>query len=182
MFLAGLAICTTIEYAVSAGLERTFGMVLWDYRDKPVNLHGRIWLQSAITWGLMSLLLIYLLDPMSIRLISAIPRPAGETALAILVTLTVSSAALTIAAFRRIRRRVGAVDATAYADEIEIESWGDRLVHRLAPDMILLGTFSHANLIVRYRALAARSPSVRPRRGPRRDQWPLHDKSEAAHG
>ena len=51
VFLAGLAIGTTIEYAVSAGLERTFGMVLWDYRDKPVNPHGPICLQSAITWA-----------------------------------------------------------------------------------------------------------------------------------
>ena len=39
---------------------------------------GRICLQSAITWGLMSLLLVYLIDPVSIRLSSAIPRPADR--------------------------------------------------------------------------------------------------------
>jgi len=69
VFLAGLTICTTLEYVAAAGLERLFGLVLWDYQDKPLNVRGRICLQSALMWGLLSLLLVYVLDPMLGRMI-----------------------------------------------------------------------------------------------------------------
>ncbi|HEU5223196.1 MAG TPA: putative ABC transporter permease [Candidatus Lumbricidophila sp.] len=158
VFLAGLTICTTLEYVAAAGLERLFGLVLWDYQDKPLNVHGRICLQSALMWGLLSLLLIYVLDPMLGRMISAIPRPAGDIALVVLVLLTVISTLLTVASFYRLGRRASAPDLTREPETVGAgEPWGDRLIGRLAPDPVLFRTFSHANLILRYQAARASS-------------------------
>lgn len=153
VFLVGLGICTGIEFVMSLWLERVTGAVFWDYREKRFNIDGRICLESAITWGVVSLVLVYVFDPLSLLLISVIQRPAGDLALVILVGLTVGSLALTAATFRRIQRSV----ADLAGDRIEPpESDWDRLLRRLVPDAVLLGTFPQVTLVTRYRQLLQR--------------------------
>lgn len=157
VFLVGLGLCTGLEFVVSLWLEQAFGAVFWDYRGRRFNIDGRVCLQSAIAWGVLSLVVVYLLDPASLRLISLIPHPAGEAGLAVLLPLTVASMLLTVLTLWRVRRRVRALAQ----DRVEPpESAADRLLHRLVPDAVLVGTFPHVSLVVRYRELLRRSPRL----------------------
>lgn len=157
VFLVGLGLCTGLEFVVSLWLEQAFGAVFWDYRGRRFNIDGRVCLQSAIAWGVLSLVVVYLLDPASLRLISAVQRPVGELGLAVFTGLTVASTALTVATFRRLQRRVNALERHPLDTP---ESGWDRLLHRLVPDAVLVGTFPHVSLVVRYRELLRRSPRL----------------------
>ena len=110
VFLAGLLLCSAAEFVASVVLQRVFGAIFWDYSDKRFNLRGRVCLESALVWGIASLLVVYVLDPASLRLISWIPRQIGEIGLAVLTGLTLTAVTLTAATFARLRRRVAALE------------------------------------------------------------------------
>jgi len=64
-------------------MEKLFGSVFWDYSEKPLNLQGRICLPYSIYRGVPGLLLIYVLDPATLRLVQAWPLPAAAYVLAV---------------------------------------------------------------------------------------------------
>jgi uncharacterized membrane protein len=157
--VAGLVLCSAIEYAVSVWLERAFGLVFWDYHGKFLNLHGRICLESALVWGGLSLLLIGFINPATLALASMVPRSVGDAVLIVLVVATAAGAMITIAAFRRIKRRITAWErsGTGYRTDIP-ETAADRLIHRLAPDRAIALYFAFASLPARYLELAKAHP------------------------
>lgn len=106
-----MAVCTVLEYVASFVMEKLFGSVFWDYSEKPLNLQGRICLQYSIYWGFLGLLLIYVLDPTTVRLVESWPLPAAAYVLAVLVVLTVLSSILTLLAFRRFDQKVAYLKA-----------------------------------------------------------------------
>lgn len=62
-FLAGFVICGFLEYMTSLYMEKMFHARWWDYSDKPMNLHGRIWIGNLILFGLASLVIVKFIDP-----------------------------------------------------------------------------------------------------------------------
>ena len=92
-------------------MGKLFGSVFWDYSEKPLNLQGRICLQYSLYWGFLGLLLIYVLDPATVRLVAGRPLPAAAYVLAVLVTLTVLSSILTLLAFHRFDQKVAHLKA-----------------------------------------------------------------------
>lgn len=63
IFLAGMIVTTFIELITSYILEYIFHMELWTYRHWPHNFQGRIALGSSILFGVFTVLLIKLIDP-----------------------------------------------------------------------------------------------------------------------
>ena len=61
-FLAGFVICGFLEYMTSLYMEKMFHARWWDYSDKPMNLHGRIWigmnvkLLAVLSWSIIILM------------------------------------------------------------------------------------------------------------------------------
>ena len=51
VFLAGLVICGALEYFTSWYMEKMFHARWWDYSQKPMNLHGRIWMGNLLLFG-----------------------------------------------------------------------------------------------------------------------------------
>jgi uncharacterized membrane protein len=45
---------TVLEYSGSWVMERTFELKLWDYRNEPLNLNGRICLRYSVIWAALS--------------------------------------------------------------------------------------------------------------------------------
>ena len=63
-FLAGLIICGALEYFTSWYMEKLFHARWWDYSQKPMNLHGRIWIGNLILFGLGSAVIVWWIDPL----------------------------------------------------------------------------------------------------------------------
>ena len=154
MFLVGIAVGTVLEYVASWVMEKLFHTVFWDYSDKPLNIQGRVCLEYSIYWGLLSLLVLYVLNRVVLDFVNLFTLAVGEIVVTVLSVLTIFSAALTLASFHRIRRRVEVLGARARGEQVAVTSSGwDRFLERLVPDPVMINTFPRMSLMTEYMEL-----------------------------
>lgn len=93
VFFGGLVICTLLEYVTAVILESAFHIRWWDYSKQKFNFQGRICLKSALFFGLMSVVIIYIVQPLVSRVTVSIPADiANPLALVFLVLFAVDLA------------------------------------------------------------------------------------------
>lgn len=63
-FLAFALAGSAVEYLSSLFQEAAFGTVSWDYSHHALNLGGRISLKMTLIWGVLGMVLMYLLLPL----------------------------------------------------------------------------------------------------------------------
>lgn len=97
LFLVGGAAATAVEYLCAVFYERVWRVRFWSYTGLPGNVRGRICLPFSVIWGLLSLGLVYLLEPGMSALAALLPGPA----LTALSALFVSDTAVTAVLLRR---------------------------------------------------------------------------------
>lgn len=76
-FALGTVIGGAYEYICSFIQEKLVGTISWDYRNFPLNLHGRINLLYCFFWGILALLWERDLFPHMSGLIERIPNTTG---------------------------------------------------------------------------------------------------------
>lgn len=189
VFVVGLVAATGVEFVASVVLERGCGVVLWDYRAQPLNLHGRICARYALVWGVLALVLVYALDPAIRVVVLVLPRPVAEAGALVVVVAVTGCAVLTAVGLRRVARLVAA--GGALADE----SRTDRVVARLVPATVVQDTFPNGSSVRALACLTGREPrrirlwrqrsAARPRRAVHDpdgrgevQQQVVHDRSE----
>ena len=86
VFFGGMIICTILEYVTAVILESAFHIRWWDYSKQKFNFQGRICLKSALFFGLMSVVIIYIVQPLiSGVTVNIPPSVANPLALVFLV-------------------------------------------------------------------------------------------------
>ena len=83
-FAMSLVICGIVEYLTSFILEKIFHARWWDYSQKPMNLHGRVWIGNLVLFGLAGVAIIHIVNPV---LFPALDRVAVNVRKAISVVL-----------------------------------------------------------------------------------------------
>jgi len=63
LFFAGMIVTSIIEYIGSFLLEKIFHIKLWDYSKNFLNINGRVCLLNSTMFGLLSLLMVYVIHP-----------------------------------------------------------------------------------------------------------------------
>lgn len=92
VFIIGLVAATILEYLTGMVMEDIFHVRYWDYSKDKFNIHGYICLASSITWGVFSLLLIYIIQPPIQDIVLKIPHKISEIlALVITVIFTIDA-------------------------------------------------------------------------------------------
>lgn len=71
-FLIAFVLCGLLEYATSYILEKYFHARWWDYTQKPMNLHGRVWIGNLILFGLGGVVIAEALNPRFLAMASRI--------------------------------------------------------------------------------------------------------------
>lgn len=84
MAAAGTLAATAAEYLMALFYEQALGVRFWDYSALPANLNGRVCLWFSAAWGVLSLLVVYVVHPRVEGLLSRIPVPV--TAVTVVVT------------------------------------------------------------------------------------------------
>ena len=74
IFLLAVAIFTVWEYIVAVVIEKLFKTKYWDYSDLKFNFQGRICLKNSIYWGILGVLLIFIIQPSIESLVNLIPE------------------------------------------------------------------------------------------------------------
>ena len=67
-FVISFILCGIVEYMTSLLLEKRFHARWWDYSQKPMNLHGRVWIGNLVLFGLGGVLIVELFNPLLFRL------------------------------------------------------------------------------------------------------------------
>ena len=63
LFVFNIIICSILEYYTSYIMEKIFKARWWDYSTCKYNLHGRICADTMIPFGLLGLLIMYVINP-----------------------------------------------------------------------------------------------------------------------
>jgi uncharacterized membrane protein len=77
VFVASVIVTSAIEYIGSLMLDKIFHVTLWDYHNRPFNLNGRICLQNSLLFGVLALLLLYVIHPFVSDLLGKLPPDAA---------------------------------------------------------------------------------------------------------
>lgn len=84
------------EYIVGFILEKCFKTKYWDYSDLKFNIKGRVCLKNSIYWGILGVILIFVIQPLIENAISYIPEMALLCIEIILTIAVLSDAIITI--------------------------------------------------------------------------------------
>lgn len=63
LFVMAVLICSILEYFTGYMMEKLFKARWWDYSHKKFNVNGRICLDNLVAFGLLGLLVMYVLNP-----------------------------------------------------------------------------------------------------------------------
>ena len=73
LFVMAVVLCSILEYFTSYIMEKLFKARWWDYSDRKYNINGRICLDNAILFGVLGLLLSYVINPFVVKVLDLIP-------------------------------------------------------------------------------------------------------------
>ncbi|MBR5953042.1 MAG: hypothetical protein IKZ85_07195 [Pseudobutyrivibrio sp.] len=77
-FAISLIVCGLIEYLASYFMEKKFHARWWDYSQKPMNLHGRVWIGNLILFGLGGVAIIHIVNPILYGLFDSLSLVSRE--------------------------------------------------------------------------------------------------------
>lgn len=63
LFCVAIIICGILEYLTSYVMEKLFHARWWDYSNNKYNINGRICLETIIPFGILGMVLIYIVNP-----------------------------------------------------------------------------------------------------------------------
>ena len=73
LFVMSVVLCCILEYFASYLMEKIFKTRWWDYSDKKFNINGRICLETATLFGLLGLIIVYIINPVFSYILMIIP-------------------------------------------------------------------------------------------------------------
>lgn len=74
LFILGMVDCCALEYLTSYIMEKIYSLRWWDYSDKRFNINGRICLETGVLFGIGSLIIINITNPIIFYLLNKIPE------------------------------------------------------------------------------------------------------------
>ena len=91
VFLVAALLGGTFEWCAGTVWQDAFGFVAWSYQDQPFNI--------AVVWGVLGVLWIKVLMPVTVRVAELIPERARTAVTAACFAFTVVDAVVTVSAF-----------------------------------------------------------------------------------
>lgn len=89
LFCMAVIVCSILEYLTSYVMEKIFKTRWWDYSNKKFNINGRICLSNLIVFGIMGLVMVYLINPFLIGILNKIDPILLKYVVSILMVLFV---------------------------------------------------------------------------------------------
>lgn len=77
LYLGGVVVPTILEYVTAVLMETIFHTSWWDYSKNKYNFQGRICLGASLGWGLFSVILFYVFQPIVEGIVSLYSMATG---------------------------------------------------------------------------------------------------------
>lgn len=72
VFFLAVVVCSIMEYVISYIMEKLFNARWWDYSNRKFNINGRVCLTNAFLFGILGVLLVYIVNPFLSKIIEKI--------------------------------------------------------------------------------------------------------------
>ncbi|MFV0247285.1 MAG: putative ABC transporter permease [Mycoplasmatales bacterium] len=96
IFSLGLVLTTSLEYLTSFIMEKLFNMRWWDYSDQKYNINGRVCLLNSILFGILCLVVTYLINPVVVNIINSIDLKVQKDIADIFIVLLIIDMSYTL--------------------------------------------------------------------------------------
>ena len=106
IFLKAIFVCSILEYFTSWVMEVFFKTRWWDYSQRRFNLNGRICLNTMIPFGILGLLVVYVLNPFFTFLIDHSPYVVNVIFVGIFVFFILLDFIITVKVLMKIKRKI----------------------------------------------------------------------------
>lgn len=87
LFIMSIIICSLLEYFTSYYMEKLFKTRWWDYSNRKFNINGRVCLFNMICFGILSLVIMYGVNPFLLDTIHKIDPMVLKVVVSILMTM-----------------------------------------------------------------------------------------------
>lgn len=96
LFILSMVFCTILEYLSSYILEKIFKLRWWNYYDKKFNLNGRVCLQNAIGFGVASIFVLKIFNPVVFGFVDSLSKTTIMTISIILMIIFIIDMMVTL--------------------------------------------------------------------------------------
>lgn len=110
-FAVAFLLCGVLEYMVSYVMEKRYHARWWDYSQRPMNLHGRIWIGNLILFGLGGVLVYHLTNPVFLRLFDRMSLLGQEILAGALTAVFLSDSVISHFVLKLVKRSVESSEA-----------------------------------------------------------------------
>lgn len=123
LFLAGAALCCSIEYATSYVMELKYHARWWDYTGRLLNINGRVCLAGALLFGTGAVGIVKIAQPFLSGVLGSMPEGTLVAVDGVLVVVFVVDIVVTNLGLSGFRTKVDAVcdQLTLRAHEMHLE-------------------------------------------------------------
>ena len=110
-FALSFVICGAVEYLTSLILEKIFHARWWDYSQKPMNLHGRIWIGNLVLFGLAGIVIIHFVNPLLYLVLGQVSLRAREIVMSVLLLILVADFVISFFVLKLVKVSVDSSEA-----------------------------------------------------------------------
>ena len=156
-FAVSFLLCGFLEYMTSYVLEKRFHARWWDYSQKPMNLHGRVWIGNLILFGLGGVVIVDLINPLLLRLSEHMSFPLREIMALFLSVVFVADYVMSHFVLKLVKTSVElseADDTEAISKEVRLLLSDRSVFHRRFAE-------AYPEVIYRTERIAARMEEIR---------------------
>ena len=112
LFFLALVLVTALEYLTSFLLEKIFHLTLWDYKEVPLNINGRVAVPVSIFWGLACVFIVRILNPYLMQVVFGWQQRFGMFLPMLLLMLTSFDLGFTLANLASLRQAMTKMSVT----------------------------------------------------------------------
>lgn len=113
LFFGSVAITGLIELATGIILEKIFRRKWWDYSNQPFNFMGHICLKMSLLWGVASVLIMRVVQPLIDGLIAFVPGFTAYIILGAVYAVFLTDLAFTLKNTLKLKRELRLLDEMA---------------------------------------------------------------------
>ncbi len=145
VFCMAVILCGLLEYFTSWLMEKIFHARWWDYSKNKFNINGRICLETMVPFGILGLVIIYILNPFFYNILNLIPSNIAHIISIILLIIliidmivsfkVISKVTTTVKKVTQENKKDDTYEITARAREILKSNWKGRRILDAFPDL-----------------------------------------------
>ncbi len=113
LYFTSMIICSIVELSVGLLMEKLFHAKWWDYSKEKFNYRGFICLRISLLWGVGSVMVIRIVQPLIAKAVGYIPHMFGNILAYFIIIVIIIDLAATLADIRNFNKKLKQVDYIA---------------------------------------------------------------------